>query len=119
MMALLPRVLLVLAGLIGASGVAAAAGASHGESRNLSAMAMIFLAHAPALVAVALQGRGRVVLGAGAVLAVGTLVFGADLALRQWLGDGLFPGAAPLGGAAMILGWLGLALAGLLSWRKA
>ena len=118
-MALLPKVLLVLAGLIGASGVAAAAGASHGESRNLSAMAMIFLAHAPVLVALALHGRGRAILVAASVLAVGTLVFGGDLALRQWLGHGLFPGAAPLGGGAMILGWLGLSLAGVLKWRGA
>lgn len=118
-MASLPKVLLVLAGLIGASGVAAAAGASHGESRNLSAMAMIFLAHAPVLVALALHGRGRAILVAGSVLAVGTLVFGGDLALRQWLGHGLFPGAAPLGGGAMILGWLGLSLAGVLNWRGA
>ncbi len=118
-MALLPKVLLVLAGLIGASGVAAAAGAAHGEGRNLSAMAMIFLAHAPILAALALHGRGRTILGAGCVLAAGTLVFGGDLALRQWLGHGFFAGAAPLGGLAMILGWLGLSLSGMLNWRRA
>jgi uncharacterized membrane protein YgdD (TMEM256/DUF423 family) len=118
-MALLPRVLLVLAGLIGAAGVAAAAGASHSESRNLSAMAAIFLAHAPALTALALHGRGRALLTVASVLAAGTLAFGGDLALRQWLDRGLFAGAAPLGGGLMILGWLGLSAAGVLNWRRA
>ena len=80
---------------------------------------MIFLAHAPILAALGLHGRGRTILVAASVLAVGTLVFGGDLALRQWLGHGLFPGAAPLGGGAMILGWLGLSLAGVLNWRGA
>lgn len=118
-MAWLPRVLLVLSGLIGAAGVAAAAGASHSESRNLAAMAAIFLAHAPALVALSLYGRGRALLAAASVLAMGTMVFGGDLALRQWVGHGLFAGAAPLGGGLMILGWLGLSFAGLLSWLRA
>ncbi len=104
---------MVLAGLFGASGVMAAALASHGDSRNLAAMAMILLAHAPVLLAVALLARGRVLLGAAMVLALGTLLFGADLALREWAGGALFAGAAPLGGGAMILGWLGVAVAGL------
>ena len=118
-MALLPRVLLALAGLIGAAGLAPPAAASHGGSRNLAAMAMIFLAHGPVLAALALHGRGRPLLAAASVLAMGTLVFGGDLALRQWLGHGLFAGAAPLGGGLMILGWLGLSAAGILGWRQA
>lgn len=112
-MSLLTRILMMLAGLLGVVGVATAAAASHGESRNLSAISMIFLAHAPALLALALFGKGRVLLGAALVLAVGTLVFGGDLAMREWVGRGLLPGAAPLGGAGMILGWLGVAAAGL------
>ncbi|MDP3401654.1 MAG: hypothetical protein Q8R97_11075, partial [Brevundimonas sp.] len=52
---------LAAAGLIGAVGVASAAASSHGgESRNLAAIAMICLAHGPALLALALAGRGRV-----------------------------------------------------------
>jgi uncharacterized membrane protein YgdD (TMEM256/DUF423 family) len=109
----LSRTLLVLAGLIGAVGVAAAAGATHADSHNLSAIATIFLAHAPVFLVVALNGRGRVLLWSTGLLALGTLVFGADLGLREWLGQPAFAGAAPLGGAAMILGWLGLAAAGL------
>lgn len=117
-MTLLSRILLILAGLCGAAGIAAAAAASHGESRNFSAMAMIFLAHAPVLVALALCGRGRVLTSAALVLAAGALVFGGDLAMREWTGQSLFPGAAPGGGGAMILGWLGFALAGLLSRHR-
>jgi len=105
------RLIVVCAGLIGAAGVAAAAAASHGpESRNLAAIAAIFLAHGPALLAIGLAARARPLLWAGLVLGAGTLVFGGDLALREWLGQGAFAGAAPLGGGLMILGWLGVAL---------
>ena len=113
-MTLQSRLLLVLAGLLGAAGIAAAAGASHGDSRNLSSIAMIFLAHAPVFLILALVARGRVLSWAGLVLAAGTLVFGLDLALREWSGHALFAGAAPLGGGAMILGWAGLGIAGLI-----
>ncbi|WIY51703.1 DUF423 domain-containing protein [Devosia sp. YIM 151766] len=108
------RVLLIVAGLAGAVGVAAAAAASHmAESRNLAAIAAICLSHGPALLALGLHGRTRPLLVAGCVLAVGTLLFAGDLAMREWAGRGLFTGAAPLGGAVMMLGWLGLAIAGL------
>ena len=108
------RALLASAGLIGALGVMAAAGASHaGESRNLGSIAMICLAHGPALLALALAGRGRLLGLAGALLAVGTLLFAADLGVREWLGHGLTPGAAPFGGVAMIGGWLAVLVAAL------
>ena len=112
-MNLLSRILLLLAGVLGAAGVAAAAAASHGESRNLSAIATIFLAHAPVLLVLALHGRSRLLGGAAVALAAGTLVFGSDLALRQWMGHALFPGAAPLGGVTMMLGWLLIVVAGV------
>lgn len=109
------RLLLALAGLIGAVGVASAAAASHaGESRNFMAIAAICLAHGPALLAISLAGRGKVIALAGILLASGTVVFSADLALRQWLGHSLIPGAAPLGGVCMIGGWLLAALSGVL-----
>ena len=108
------RILLVAASLAGAGGVMAAAAASHGESRNLAAIAAICLAHGPALLALGLAGRGRVLRGAGMVLALGTLLFAADLGVREMLGHGLFPGAAPLGGIAMILGWVAIAVGGWL-----
>ncbi|MHA6690115.1 DUF423 domain-containing protein [Devosia sp. A449] len=114
----LPRLTLAAAGIIGAIGVVAAAGASHGElSRNLAAIAAIGLAHGPALLALGLAGRGRVLSAAAALLALGTLVFIGDLGMREWQGHGLFAGAAPLGGLGMITGWLTVAAAALV-WRR-
>jgi uncharacterized membrane protein YgdD (TMEM256/DUF423 family) len=109
----LHRILLVIAGLVGAGGVAAAAASSHMvESRNLAAMAAVFLSHGPALLAVGLFGKSRAFAISGAILAVGTVIFGADLALREFSGTPLFTGAAPIGGGLMILGWVGFALSG-------
>jgi uncharacterized membrane protein YgdD (TMEM256/DUF423 family) len=111
------RVVLAMAGLLGAVGVMAAAGASHGGAqRNLSAIAAIGLAHGPALLALALAGRGRALGTAAALLVIGTGIFVGDLAAREWLGRGLFPGAAPLGGIGMIGGWLAIVVAALV-WR--
>ncbi|WEK05478.1 MAG: DUF423 domain-containing protein [Candidatus Devosia phytovorans] len=107
------RVLLAAAGLVGAVGVASAAASSHGDSRNLGSIAMICLAHGPALLALALAGRGRLLRFAGWILLVGTALFAGDLAVREWLGHGLFPGAAPIGGIGLIGGWATIILAGL------
>jgi uncharacterized membrane protein YgdD (TMEM256/DUF423 family) len=111
------RLILAAAGLIGAMGVMAAAASAHGESRNLGAIATIGLAHGPALLALALAGRGRVLGIASLLLAIGTIVFAGDLGLREWLGQGLFPGAAPLGGVGMIGGWLAVVVAALVRGR--
>lgn len=111
------RIMLAMAGLFGAIGVAAAAAASHGGSaRNLGAIAAIGLAHGPALLALALAGRGRLLGIAATLLALGSAVFVGDLGMREWLGRGLFPGAAPLGGLGMIGGWLVVVVAALV-WR--
>lgn len=111
------RVTLAAAGLIGAIGVAAAAASSHGgDGRDLSAIAAIGLAHGPALLALGLAGKGRVLSFAAALLLCGTALFVCDLGVREWLGHGLFAGAAPLGGLAMIGGWLAIAAAAV-SWR--
>ena len=114
----LERVTLAIAGLIGATGVASAAAASHmGESRNLAAIAAICLAHGPALLALGLAGRGRLLTVAAVLLGLGTVIFVGDLAVREWLGHGAFPGAAPLGGVGMIGGWLMIVFAALV-WRR-
>ena len=112
------RLVLAPAGVIGATGVLAAAAASHGgEARNLTAIATIGLAHGPALLALGLAGRGRLLGVAAGLLAIGTLVFIGDLGMREWLGQGLFPGAAPLGGTGMIGGWFAIVVAAL-AWRR-
>lgn len=112
------RLVLAAAGLIGAAGVASAAAASHGgEGRNLAAIAAICLAHGPALLALALAGRGRLLRAAAILLAAGTIVFVADLGMREWQGYGLFPGAAPVGGVGMIAGWVAIAAASIF-WRR-
>jgi uncharacterized membrane protein YgdD (TMEM256/DUF423 family) len=113
------RILIVVAGLLGAIGVATAAAASHEEDvRNVAAISAMSLAHAPALLAIALAGRGRAFLVAGVLMAVGCAVFVADLASRQWMGNPLFPGAAPIGGGGLILSWLGVVVSGLLNSPK-
>ncbi|WP_248307055.1 MULTISPECIES: DUF423 domain-containing protein [unclassified Devosia] len=110
----LARLLLAGAGVVGAIGVAAAAGASHaGGSRNIEAIAAVCLAHGPALLALGLAGRGRILGAAGALLAMGTGLFVLDLGVREWLGQGAFPGAAPMGGMGMIGGWVAISLAAL------
>lgn len=109
------RVTVGVAALIGVAGVVSAAGASHaGDEHLLGAMSTICLAHAPVLLALGLFGlRNRIFGVAAALLACGTMVFAGDLGVRHFLGSGAFPGAAPLGGIAMIFGWLGLVFAAL------
>lgn len=123
-MTLWTRILFVLAGLMGAAGVAAAAAAAHvGGGANLETAAQFLMLNAAALAgvsAVILQaGRARVVLQVGATaLAVGTLLFSGDLAARALMEVKLLGGSAPFGGSLMIFGWLTVA-AGALAFRKA
>jgi uncharacterized membrane protein YgdD (TMEM256/DUF423 family) len=65
------------------------------------------LAHAPALLALALgAAKIRTAWLAGLLMIVGTLLFAGDLVTLRFTGSGLFPYAAPSGGWAMMLGWL-------------
>ncbi|WP_423065292.1 DUF423 domain-containing protein [Devosia sp. CN2-171] len=107
------RALLVIAGLFGALGVAAAARASHAGDDNLGIAANFLLLHAPVLIGLSLMAANRLALAAGIVIAVGVAVFAGDLALRSFAGNPLFPMAAPIGGGAMILGWVLVAGSGI------
>ncbi|WP_027683406.1 DUF423 domain-containing protein [Rhizobium leguminosarum] len=101
--------LYLFAGLFGVAGVALAALAAHGGGEaNLAASASAMcLAHAPALLALALgNARLRTAWLAGFLMIVGTLLFASDLVTLRFTGSGLFPYAAPTGGWAMMLGWL-------------
>jgi uncharacterized membrane protein YgdD (TMEM256/DUF423 family) len=120
-MSIQPRIILALAGLCGAAGVALAAVAAHVAGGDVLATAAQFLIlHAAA--AVGLVGIGwraertsRLALAAAAALLAGALLFSGDLALRQLAGMKLLFGTAPLGGTVMIVGWILVAAAAVLS----
>ncbi len=108
------RLLIFIAGLLGAAGVVMAAGAAHdaGPVRLLGPAAAMCLVHAPALIALdARRPRPRMFTLASALLGGGTLLFSGDLAARAFEGHPLFPMAAPTGGTLLILGWAAVALA--------
>ena len=118
------RLLIGLAGLMGAAGVALAAASAHGgdASRLASASAML-LFHATAILAVvALLERGLLRGGIGLLAAFGFVIaatlFAGDLTLRQYAGHSLFPYAAPTGGTLMILSWLAVTLAAVAAKRS-
>lgn len=110
----------IWAGLLGICGVAAAALSAHAGSdpRIMGAVALICLAHAPALLAIGVSGRRDMLLRiAGLLLFVGAAMFSADLALREFGHGRLFPMAAPTGGITMMAGWLIAGLSALFSRR--
>jgi uncharacterized membrane protein YgdD (TMEM256/DUF423 family) len=106
------RIHLLLAALMGAAGVAFWAMAAHrAGGANLVTAAQFLLLHASAvfgLTAARKQGllSHRIASLAAAGLILGTILFSGDLAARVFLGSGLFPMAAPIGGILMIVSWL-------------
>ena len=111
------RILVILAGVMGADGVILAALAAHqaDASRLLPASSML-LFHATAVLAtVALTERGIVAPKGGMMAAFGFVIasalFAGDLCLRHFAGHALFPMAAPTGGTLLIASWLVLAIA--------
>ncbi|WP_404546369.1 DUF423 domain-containing protein [Bradyrhizobium sp. USDA 223] len=117
------RLLIGLAGLMGAAGVALAAASAHGAdaSRLASASAML-LFHASAMLAtIALLARGLLHDGIGLMaafgFAIGAALFAGDLTLRQYAGHALFPMAAPTGGMVMIASWLAVSVAAVAAKR--
>ncbi|MBI1622816.1 DUF423 domain-containing protein [Aquamicrobium zhengzhouense] len=107
---------ILVGGLIGAAGVALSAASAHLGGGNVGTVASFALAHAPVFLSVGLLGRNRVMNTGSVVLLVGLLLFSADLLMRQFHGTRLFPMSAPLGGTAMIAGWLTLAASAF--WTK-
>lgn len=110
------RILIVLAGIMGADGVMLAAASAHGvdASRLVSASSMLLFHASAVLGAVALVERGVVHAKIGTAAAFGFFLaaslFAGDLTLRQYVGHGLFPMAAPTGGTLLIASWLALAV---------
>ncbi|GHA15696.1 hypothetical protein GCM10007989_08100 [Devosia pacifica] len=109
------KVMMLMAGAMGAGGVAAAAAASHLESsRTIAALATIALAHAPVLLILAERlKRGRLIRLAAWVLAIGAAGFVLDMAIRTFLPDRMPGFAAPVFGAMMMLGWVGTGIFGV------
>ena len=111
------RILVILAGIMGADGVILAAAAAHqGDAARLAPASSMLLFHATAVLAVValaergiVHARGGLVAGFGFVVAAS--VFAGDLSLRHYAGHSLFPLAAPAGGTLLIVSWLVLALA--------
>jgi uncharacterized membrane protein YgdD (TMEM256/DUF423 family) len=113
------RLLVVLAGAMGAAGVALAAASAHQpDAARLASASSMLLFHAPAvLAAILLAERGVIHMRLGLAAALGFVIaaalFAGDLTLRQYAGHSLFPMAAPTGGTLLIVSWLVLAAAAL------
>jgi uncharacterized membrane protein YgdD (TMEM256/DUF423 family) len=111
------RILIGLAGIMGADGVILAAASAHGaDAARLASASSMLLFHACAVIGtVALIERGIIHARIGMVAACGFVIaaalFATDLTLRQYAGHSLFPFAAPTGGTLLIASWLALAVA--------
>ena len=114
------RILIALAGLMGACGVVLAAGAAHlADASRLGPASSMLLFHATAVLGtVALTERGIVHARIGTVAAIGFVIaaslFAGDLTVRQYADHSLFPMAAPTGGTLLIASWIVLALSAVL-----
>ena len=111
------RILVILAGVMGADGVILAAVAAHQpDATRLAAASSMLLFHATAvLAAVALAERAvihkRIGIAAACGFVIAAALFAGDLTLRQYAGYSLFPLAAPTGGTLLIVSWFVLAVA--------
>jgi uncharacterized membrane protein YgdD (TMEM256/DUF423 family) len=111
------RILIGLAGIMGADGVILAAASAHeADASRLGPASSMLLFHACAVLAtVTLVERGTVHARIGTVAAWGFVIaaalFAADLTLRQYAGHSLFAFAAPTGGTLLIASWLALTVA--------
>jgi uncharacterized membrane protein YgdD (TMEM256/DUF423 family) len=112
--------LVILAGLMGASGVILAAASAHAvPNAGLDSAGHMLSLHAAAVLGGAAALASGILwrpLGTVALfgLVLGAALFAGDLALRAFAGHRLFPMAAPTGGAIMIASWLVLAAAGII-----
>ena len=112
-------ILIALAGIMGAAGVALAAAGAHGKpGMGLESASLMLLVHAPAVIAAcAALHQGLLVrplaLAAIVGLILGTALFSGDVSLRAFAGARLFPMAAPAGGSILIGAWLLLAVAAI------
>jgi uncharacterized membrane protein YgdD (TMEM256/DUF423 family) len=108
---------IVLAGLMGASGVIlAAVGAHVAPGSGLDSAAYMLLFHALAILGGAASAQQGLLWRPLAIVALsawalGAILFSGDIALRALAGPRLFPMAAPTGGTILIVAWFALAAA--------
>lgn len=113
------RFFVFFAGLSGAVAMASYAASAHGDHSYLGIAAPILLGHAAAFLGFAsLAGRNRAYFWSAILVMAGLALFCGDLILRDFTGHRLFPMAAPLGGSAMIGGWLMTALCAFITQKK-
>ena len=110
-----PFILAALASLMGASGIGLAAAGAHQAGGELAERGALFLLiHAAAALAIAAFARAgaafRALVIVGFVMEAGACLFSAELAMRAFTGDRLFPFAAPIGGTTMMGAWVALAV---------
>src|ERR1700722_11609877 len=114
MMTRAPFILAGVAALMGAAGVALAAAGVHENGGELAERAALFLLlHAAVALGIAAHARvaiasARALVIVGFVMEAGAVLFSAELAMRAFTGERIFPFAAPIGGTTMILSWLAL-----------
>jgi len=108
------RLCLVLSGLQGAAGIALLAAAAHTDPSGLSETAgQMLLFHAPVILGLGLLSQiHKVVLlpAALGLMVAGLGLFCGDLVSRSYVGQSLFPMAAPTGGLLIIAGWAAIAI---------
>jgi len=112
----LPLILAGVAALMGAAGVGLAALGVHASGGELAERGALFLLiHAAAVLGIAAHARiatapGRALVIIGFVMEAGAALFSAELAMRAFTGERIFPFAAPIGGSTMMISWLALAV---------
>jgi uncharacterized membrane protein YgdD (TMEM256/DUF423 family) len=120
-----PLILAGVAALMGGAGVALAAAGVHESGGELAERGALFLLlHAAAALAIAAHARvaiasARALVVVGFVMEAGAALFSAELAMRAFTGERIFPFAAPIGGTTMMLSWVALALVFATASRRA
>ncbi len=118
-MAIWSALLLSLAGLMGAAGVALSAYAAHADGgANLVTAATFLMIHAAAVAGLCASAQTRRgLLQAASLLVIGAVLFSGDISMRAISGETLWRMAAPTGGMILIAGWLWLAVAAFMGRR--
>jgi uncharacterized membrane protein YgdD (TMEM256/DUF423 family) len=112
----IPSVILAIAALQGAGGVALAAAAAHtAGGGSLATASQMLMVHAAAGVGLAALLRGpaprrSILAGIALALQSGVTLFSLDIASRNFLDAKLFAYAAPIGGGLTIISWFALAI---------